>query len=367
VRAIVLWGSTAAAVVAAIAGCGPEVDPIEPPAAAPLRALPGPGPQRREPGFDPLAENAACERCHQDIAAEWRSSMHKRAWDDGVFLAAYALEPLAFCRRCHAPEVDEARGPSDPGRHLGVGCVTCHVPGAAILGQGTLPPRDGAHAVVAATSAGATGWCASCHQFEFPEPQDAAMQSTVEEHAESLHRDRSCQDCHMPRAGGPASRHKSHAFQTLSDPAMLRAAVSAGAERSGDRSLTVTLRVEGAGHAVPTGDMFRRLEVRARAARGDDEQTAAPVVLSRVFRREQTSEGSRRRQIGDTRLPASGEPQAVTLHFPRPIEGTLISWEVAYRRMGPHEALLFGVDLSREEVILASGTVLPLPSSAPSP
>src|SRR5262245_3846410 len=73
--------------------------------------LPGPAPRERAEGYDAGVENARCEGCHADVAAEWRGSMHQRAWTDPVFLAAYALEPLSFCRGCHAPEADPERSP----------------------------------------------------------------------------------------------------------------------------------------------------------------------------------------------------------------------------------------------------------------
>src|SRR5262245_23511904 len=81
--------------------------------------LPGPAPQVRAVGYDVAAENQACEGCHAEIAAEWRGSLHHRAWDDPVFLTAYAIEPLAFCRGCHAPEAIPTDAPSEAARRLG--------------------------------------------------------------------------------------------------------------------------------------------------------------------------------------------------------------------------------------------------------
>lgn len=292
------------------------------------------------------AENAACERCHADIAAEWRASLHARSWDDPLFLSAYAIEPLPFCRACHAPEAPPEET-SSPARHLGVACITCHVP----EGVGS---KD-THAVFRARGADSEG-CASCHQFEFPEPQQAAMQSTVEEHAASPQRDQSCSHCHMPQrtAGRP---HKDHGFRVQGDAEMLRRSVAVSAQRGLERTIDVTLVARGAGHAVPTGDMFRRLEVHATAGDGPDATRATPVVLARELELVRTEQGLRRQQVSDARVPASGEPALARLVFPRPVAGLPIRWEVIYRRVGPREAALFGVDLEAEAIVVASGTI----------
>ena len=107
---------------------------------------------------------------------------------------------------------------------------------------------------------------------------------------------------------------------------------------------------------MPTGDMFRRLEVHARAL-GAPEQSAAPVVLARQFRMQQREQSVLRIQVGDTRVPATGEPQVAQLNFAQPLGAAGVEWRVVYRRMGPREAELFGVDLAGEEVEIASGTL----------
>lgn len=346
-----MWG--------ALAACSGEQAPVGvAPPAVPARALPGPGPQLRAKGMDVVAQNEACARCHVEIAAEWRASQHRSAWDDEVFLSAYAVEPIPFCRRCHAPEIDEEKAGHDPSRHVGVGCVTCHVLGEDVLGARAMPGTKDAHPVMREPQMTEPAWCSGCHQFAFPIPQEAAMQSTLQEHRESKLGDRSCQQCHMPLVEGAPRPHRSHAFVVQGDAPMLRAAFSARAERTGERSIRVWLRVEGAGHAVPTGDMFRRLEIRAAARfEGDEQSMARPVVLAREFRREERPDGPRRLQIGDNRLAADGTPTEVELFFPRKIIGRPVEWEVVYQRMGPHEAAVFGVDLAGDETKVWSGVL----------
>jgi cytochrome c554/c'-like protein len=320
--------------------------------------LPGPAPRQRAPGFDAAAENLACEGCHASIAEEWRGSLHHRAWDDPVFLTAYAIEPIAFCRGCHVPEADPLQSPPEGARRLGVGCVTCHVSDGAITGGHAVAARAGAHAVVADARATTSAACERCHQFAFPEPQRAPMQGTADEHRASPHAAEACQSCHMPpRIDAPGRSHRSHDFRVLGDSARLRSALTARAARADDRVVTLTLAAARVGHAFPTGDMFRRLEVRARAVddRGDAVATAIPVVLARRFGRSR----SERIQIGDDRLAASGEARAIDLVFPEPVAGRAVRWEVVYQRMDAAMAKAFGVDAKAEEVVVAEGTLGP--------
>ncbi|WP_437338876.1 multiheme c-type cytochrome [Sorangium sp. So ce394] len=51
--------------------------------------MPGPEPPRN---LDPVAVNRDCERCHAEIAREWRGSKHQRAYVDAPFQAALAKE-----------------------------------------------------------------------------------------------------------------------------------------------------------------------------------------------------------------------------------------------------------------------------------
>src|SRR5688500_570709 len=90
----------------------------------------------RSSARDPVAENARCESCHREIAAEWRGSQHQTAFTDPTFQAALAIEPKAFCRNCHAPEDPNASRPDGP-HTLGIGCVTCHLQAEVVLaGEG---------------------------------------------------------------------------------------------------------------------------------------------------------------------------------------------------------------------------------------
>ncbi len=325
--------------------------------ASPPLSLPGPAPQNRAAGDDVASENRACEACHVDIAVEWRGSLHHNAWDDPVFQTAYAIEPLAFCRGCHAPEADPSHLPPEPARRLGVGCVTCHVQSGEIVGARGHTASPERHAVRGDARLATAAACARCHQFEFPEPQPASMQSTGEEHRASKHAATSCQTCHMPIVVGEGGKtHRSHDFRVLGDATLLRSAVVARAWRSGERAVTVSLSAARVGHAFPTGDMFRRLEVRAHVM-GEVSARATPRVLGRRFQMIPGPKGPRRMQIGDDRLPATGEAREVELPFSEAIAGQRVRWEVVYQRMDAGMAAMFGVDPAADEIVVAEGVL----------
>jgi len=331
-------------------------------------ALPGPAPRPRPSGLAAaVTENAKCEGCHQDIAKEWRGSLHQQAWHDPVFQKALAIEPEAFCRGCHAPEADASGEPPKAAQDVGVGCVTCHLQGSDVVGTRAVAAKAGAHAVVADPRLGATDACASCHQFEFPRAKGLPMQNTVREHASSSFSAVACQGCHMPAVDGPSGRkHRSHDFSVMSDKDMIRSAATARALRSGSRAITVSISAAGAGHSFPTGDMFRRLEVRAEAVDADGLviARAAPVHLARVFGDHTRPEDGavRRVELADTRIPppGAGPAREVELELGVDTRGLSVRWTLAYQRMDHAMAASFGVEQARDEIEVVSGVIEPV-------
>ncbi len=329
---------------------------IAPAARAPHLRAPGPGPQGRPAGFEVVLENARCEGCHAEIAEEWRSSLHRASSEDPIFRKAYSVEPAGFCVDCHEPEGVAS---------VGTACVTCHVVDGHVVGARARAADGGVHAVRAAPWMRTPAACASCHQFDFP-GRKTPMQDTVREHARSSRSAESCQSCHMPRVAGADGRaHARHDFHVIGDPDMLRraVAVSAAAGPTEDE-VVVTLVPAAVGHAFPTGDMFRRLEVRASAvdARGEVTQVGKSVPLGRVFSAE--DEGGAhtgRRQIADRRVPPPGEgaERKAIVRFPKAIGADRVSWLVAYQRMDDDMARVFGLEPRKDETVIARGELPP--------
>jgi hypothetical protein len=331
--------------------------------ATPL-ALPGPALRGHVHQGDPARANEECASCHGAIAEEWKASLHKQAWNDPVFQKAYALEPVAFCRGCHAPEADPVSEPRAEAKAVGVGCTTCHVEGARIVGARASPGAP--HGVYADARMATREACGSCHQFDFP-GEKTPMQNTLREHAGSSLASVECQACHMPNVAGASAGerpHRSHAFTVIGNPALIRRAASVTAARAGSRGITVTVAPASAGHAFPTGDMFRRLEIRGEAldAQGRIVAIAEPVYLGRTFadrpRDRQVSFAFHRVQADDSRVQApGGQPRVVELHFPKPVSEGRVRWRVAYQRMGTAMAASFRVDQAVDEIIVAEGEI----------
>jgi cytochrome c554/c'-like protein len=325
-----------------------------------------PGPARESgPVRDLAEENARCAGCHDDIGREWRASLHAQADTDPVFRRALAIEPLPFCRGCHAPEADPRADAPARLSALGVGCVTCHVtdagPNAATLSaRPSGPPAP--HAVRRASELATAAACASCHEFDFPiqAPGQAPerMQSTVSEHAQSAYADVSCASCHMPLSTGRSGKHASHLFGLGPDHAMLRAAVSVRAVRTSPSRVTLLLTPGEVGHAFPTGDLFRRLVVSAEAV-GEDWFVLgeASRALRRRFEMRETVPGQTvRHLVGDDRVGA-GRTEPLELDVGERARGRPIAWRVEYQRvehpLGKDESAAVVAD----SIVVADGLV----------
>lgn len=257
---------------------------------------------------DPETLNQSCEGCHADAARSWRSSNHARAFTNAVFQDSFAREPSKFCRDCHAPI---AAAPA-----LGIACSTCH--GSKGHGQETAP-------------------CATCHEFPFPDNArravPALMQRTTEEHRVSRFADTSCESCHMPA--------KSHAFTV--DASLLRRALVANASRTA-RGLVLELSPGDVGHAMPTGDLFRRLVVVADAE-GEDNRLLghAERALARHF---EYDEAKVQQELSDDRVQG---PMRLELPLPSALE---IHWRVEWQRVS---AMHGDEAVVAERIVVAEG------------
>jgi hypothetical protein len=293
------------------------------------------------------------------VARSWRGSLHARAFVDDVFQRAFAVEPLAFCRDCHAPERTAAKEDDRAREALGVACVTCHDP--AGRGEVLAAPRDGRtvsaptpHAVRRDAAFATAAACVRCHDFPFPdvearEHDGLRMQRTAAEHLASPFAGVSCAACHMPKdatAAGP----RAHGFSVAGDEALLRGALVAHAARDGER-VVFDLAPGRVGHAFPTGDLFRRLLVVAEVV-GDDWQIFAHAerALGRSFAFVPNALGAMvQRETKDDRLVG---PTRLTLDLGPNARGRDIAWRVEWQRvLGARDAqaVIAGT------VVLASG------------
>ncbi len=339
--------ATAQPSAAASTGAPPTSLAIAPPSSSPSAPapphddphIPLPGPARQRLA-SAVAENASCEACHDDVTREWRGSYHQRADVDPAYRKAFAIEPSPFCRSCHAPEADPRKEPSVAVSALGVGCVTCHVtePGIVLAAAHPDEPADpgrppAPHPLRRSNEFASVGGCAGCHELRFPIPggdDDAFfMQTTVREHRRSSTTAKPCAECHMPRRRGL----RSHAFAEVRDEAWLRKGLQATAERTPDDTVRILLVQPAPGHAFPTGDLFRRLEI------GYELTEVSGKVLHRatryLARHFDSVPGFPGRHLsGDDRVES--EPVSVELEVPPPADAqapTQLSWWVTYQRV----------------------------------
>ena len=300
--------------------------------------LPGPYARGRAPE-DRSAVEAECRSCHAEIAREWAGSQHASSWSSPAFQAAFAREPLPFCQRCHAPEVPGRATVPDWAAQIGVGCVSCHV--EPDTGQIWSASAGGpTHPVVRKPAFAGPQACAGCHEFEFPDARvrdrPLLMQSTIREHAASAAADQSCADCHMPARGHGEARHRSHEFLGAYSREMLARSLIITATRErvdGHERAVLRLDPGEVGHAVPTGDLLRRLELRLDAI-GPDGQ---PRELGRRWLRrrfgpiQQRNGITVRGEIEDTRVGPGGV--VVELSIPADAEAGPVRWTITHQRV----------------------------------
>ncbi|MBL8741195.1 MAG: hypothetical protein JNK04_08880, partial [Myxococcales bacterium] len=203
--------------------------------------------------------------------------------------------------------------------------------------------------------------CAGCHQFSFGDDErratPLAMQRTVDEHADSPDREKSCAECHMPRT---TRGHRSHAFASTRSQENLRGSIVARARLLSPTSVRIELASSGVGHAFPTGDLFRRLAVRAEVASDDGRVLAGKTrYLARHFAtgRDRFDQPIREELFDDRLVP--GEVSVVDLELGARALERPVRWSVSLERVlhvADHEEASAVVDSAVE---LADGEIGP--------
>jgi len=284
-----------------------------------------------------LELDARCMGCHPDATAEWLSSPHATSFVDAPFMTAHWREPQAFCRGCHAPEQDPAITFATEAAGRGITCVTCHVEHGSE--DAALDASDHPRMRTSID-------CDACHEFDFPDAavreRPLQMQRTVSEHAVSPFAATPCAGCHMPAL----AERRDHRMRAATNAELLSVALDVQVSRTAE-GVRLELRVLAAGHAVPTGDLFRRLEVGAMIVDPRAPERPALRWLSRRFERGVQADAiSLLVETGDDRVPADGSPRTVELPLPtagsRPILWWVEHQRVAFPRGGEPFAALDG-------------------------
>jgi len=313
------------------------------------------------------AQNADCLGCHAAIAAEWAGSEHRSSFVDDAFTRAHAIEPLPFCRGCHAPTASSKSMPSELAADMGVACTSCHVIDGAL--HAAPGDGDGPHALVRTTAFASADACARCHQFDFPDTAlrlaPEPMQLTVTEHASSRFAQVACATCHMPWAGQGEMLHRSHGFAASRDPAVVRSAVVVAGARPRATTIAVALAPGIVGHAFPTGDLLRRVAVYAQPL-GAEAKRAKVRYLARHFARVQDRPGIVvRKAVTDDRVGVGEGPRIVELELPGAANEP-IAWWVVYERVGHPRGRDERAAYVEGGIAIAGGIVpAPTPASMP--
>lgn len=323
--------------------------------------LPGPAPRsalRPLVGIG-LPTDERCGDCHAEIAKEWQRSLHRAAWENDYFQHAYAVEPLAFCRGCHAPLADPSTEPGAEARHAGVGCTTCHVVPGGVVGARVIAAQKDGHDVIGDARMSTPAACGRCHDFAFPgsrRPDIDRMQKTIHEHAQSAHAAKPCQDCHMPlvpsRQGPP---HRQHDFRVMGNREFLARAIVVQESKIENGALHLDLTLGTIGHAFPTGDLYRRVEVRVMAVDKQGKPFGQPSThtLQRVFG--PALEGPNKS------VPIEREDGRLTgpkhLVLPLPKGANDVRYEIVWQRMPPEMAKKFGLNMNNQEMVVLEGLV----------
>jgi len=160
----------------------------------------------------------------------------------------------------------------------------------------------------------------------------------------------------VPSRGEPPGRtHRSHTFRVQGDRAMLAQAVELTGATLGKGEVQLAIAPGKIGHAFPTGDVFRRVEVRVEAmdAAGRALGAGATEILGRTFGPAPGGyEGVMRVQRSDSRLVG---PRTLVLKVPAATRRA--RWQMVWQRLPPWLATRLGMAMSEHEMVVLEGTV----------
>jgi hypothetical protein len=332
--------------------------------------LPGPAP--RWYNADEAASGVLrCVGCHREIGEEWLSSRHAQSYRDPYFARALASEQVPFCRKCHAPDADPSQAPPRSAADNGVSCYTCHVtPHGAVGGRGLSAEvqKNGSapqHDPVGDPRFAEVDACRNCHEFDFPTgdhlPALAAMQNTVGEHQRSRYAKVRCGDCHMRRISDSSGRlHADHRFRLDEASGLLAGAVAVELVARSAAELKIGLVPLAIGHSFPTGDLFRRAELRIWLGNAASARNSPPYwvyALERVYAFDKVRRT--RRVASNTRL----EPATLTddgkriLSLTVPNNARSFWYELVWQRIPPGAGQALGIDAKSGDVVVSKGAL----------
>jgi len=240
-------------------------------------------------GLDSLSAKE-CGECHVRIYEEWQTSMHAKAYTNPYFQAYLKKDDYHYsCYYCHTQLEDQIEFKivgfidDDPNRPIldlnenfdrglrdeGVTCATCHVANGMIYGP--YGDADAPHPVEFAPKFRTTAVCEKCH--EVPQSKFMFYKSnpcgTVDEYNNGPYKAKgiTCQKCHMPSQLKTLTRSSKifrqvgeHTFKGGHSKEMIKKALLIDVKKLGEK-FELTVMNNGAGHAFPTGDPDRYVNI----------------------------------------------------------------------------------------------------------
>ena len=255
----------------------------------------------------------SCGNCHNEIYAEWKTTMHAQAWTDPLFQSDWAdLDKPYMCTYCHTPVGQQrelivkglkdispviAKGDKNPDfdpklQQEGVTCVACHLRDGKIRSPFPIEEADAPHAVVYEPAQGTQETCRYCHYIEqrnFTKLKRPLIDTFNEwEEYKKKGGTKMCLECHMPAIerptvpNGPIRKGRQHIFRGGHNKEFLRSEALevkvSTATRVGD-DLKGTLTVfNKTGHRFPTGEPARIAEFTMEALDKDGKVLATSAI-----------------------------------------------------------------------------------------
>jgi len=157
----------------------------------------------------------------------------------------------------------------------------------------------------------------------------------------------------VPSQKGPP--HRKHDFRVIGNREFMSRAVVIDKATIKDDALHLDLSLGTIGHAFPTGDLYRRVDVRAMAVdgRGKTLGKTSSQILRRTF-------GPAFAGPNKT-VPIEREDGRLTgpkhLVLPLPKGTSRARYEIVWQRLPPEMAKNFGMNMSDHEMVVHEGIV----------
>jgi hypothetical protein len=233
-----------------------------------------------------VPSDQSCGRCHAEVLAEWKGTLHAGAWQDPVFVASAGRPMKMECKPCHSPQpvlftdlaMDWGYRPylRDFNHADSVNCASCH-----LRSDGTVAARrdhpDAPCRPVADPRLSSPVLCGTCHNpthdANYEWERSAARKAGI-----------ACNDCHSQvvyRTGADGRKKAgfSHVFPGGNDPAFVAKAIKT---ECSIRNRELVVRVENrSAHKFPGEVPTRIFMIRMQFWDGDGTLISEEVLSYR--------------------------------------------------------------------------------------